>query len=196
MARHRYVFDAGTIAADFVNTVDGMRGVDPKEHLLGWPELVDWARQAGLIPAGAHPRAIDGALQQALRFREALHEVVVAAVEEREPPAGALAEVNRWIADALAHRRLRPAGPGRFQMEFDRDGNPLAFLRPVAVDAAELLQHDLAAGLVHVCEERLVGRCGWVFLDQTRNHSRRYCSMKDCGNRAKQRRFQQRRRAE
>lgn len=194
MVKHRYDFDGGTVALDFVNTVSGMRGFEPREHLLGWEELVDWARQAGLIPARSHPRMIAGALQQALRIREALHDVVVAAVDKRDAPAEALAEVTRWIADALAHRRLLPAGKGRYQMQFDRDDNPLAFLRPVALDAAELLERDLAGGLVRICEERALGRCGWIFLDQTKNHSRRFCSMKECGNRAKQRRFQQRKR--
>ena len=74
------------------------------------------------------------------------------------------------------------------------DGDLLAFLRPVALDAAELLEHEVSSGRVGVCEEREVGRCAWLFLDTSRNHSRRYCSMKDCGNRAKQRRHYRRNR--
>src|SRR5438128_325072 len=53
-------------------------------------------------------------------------------------------------------------------------------------------EHEVSNGLVGMCEERLVGRCAWLFLDSTRNHSRRYCSMTECGNRAKQRRHYQR----
>ncbi len=117
----------------------------------------------------------------------------MAAVEKRDPPAAALREVNEWIAEALAHRRLRPAGSGRFELEYDDDGDFLAFLRPVAVDAQELLQNELAR--THICDESAIGRCGWLFVDETRNHSRRYCSMKDCGNRAKQRRHWQRKKA-
>ena len=62
------------------------------------------------------------------------------------------------------------------------------------VDAAEVLEHETAGGLVRICQESEVGRCAWVFLDESKNHSRRYCNMRDCGNRAKQRRFQERRR--
>jgi predicted RNA-binding Zn ribbon-like protein len=186
----RFDFDGDSIALDFLNTVSGMRGFEPKEKLLGWADLAEWAKQAGL--ARTAPKGSQAALEQAIAVREALHDVLQAATEQRDPPAASLAEVNRWIADALAHRRLRPAGSGRFALDFERDDDPLGFLRPVAVEAAELLQHHL--DLVRICGESEVGRCGWLFLDKTRNHSRRFCSMKDCGNRAKQRRFQQRKR--
>ena len=182
-----------------------MRGVAPREHLFGWPDLVYWAGQTGLVaPPQArklhalhrlHPRATAQAFGDALRRREALHELVLASIEKREPRAEALGEVNEWIAEALAHRRLRPAGSGRLEMAFDDDGDFLSFLRPVALDAADLLERELPAGRTRLCDESAIGRCGWLFLDETRNHSRRYCSMKDCGNRAKQRRFQERKRS-
>ncbi|HUJ29275.1 MAG TPA: ABATE domain-containing protein [Myxococcales bacterium] len=186
----RFDFDGDSIALDFLNTVSGMRGVESKENLQSWADLAEWARQAKL--ARTAPHGSQAAYQQAIAIREALHDVIRAAVEQRDPPAPSLAAVNAWIADALAHRHLRPAGGGRFTLEFDRDDAPLAFLRPVAAEAADLLQVHL--DLVRICGESEVGRCGWLFLDKTRNHSRRFCSMKDCGNRAKQRRFQQRKR--
>jgi len=49
---------------------------------------------------------------------------------------------------------------------------------------------------VRICEATATDGCGWLFLDETRNRSRRWCSMKDCGNRAKARRHYRRRRAE
>ena len=61
-------------------------------------------------------------------------------------------------------------------------------LWPVVRDAAELLSgEDLDR--VGRCAD---ANCGWLFLDTSRNHSRRWCSMKDCGNRAKARRHYQR----
>jgi predicted RNA-binding Zn ribbon-like protein len=82
--------------------------------------------------------------------------------------------------------------PGRFEAALEEDGDLLSFLRPVALDAAELLEEEVSRGLVRICEERRVGRCAWLFVDTSRNHSRRFCSMEDCGNRAKQRRHYQR----
>jgi predicted RNA-binding Zn ribbon-like protein len=91
--------------------------------------------------------------------------------------------------DCLRRTDLVAALAGRLDIEWRRRDAPG---RVLALDAAELLEHEVSRGLVGVCEERLVGRCAWLFLDSTRNHSRRFCSMKECGNRAKQRRHYQR----
>src|SRR5438132_13416280 len=100
--------------------------------------------------------------------------------------------MNFLIVDDKSHCRFNSTTPGRFEMALEYEGDLLAFLRPVALDAAELLEHQLSEGLVGICAEREVGRCAWLFLDTSRNHSRRFCSMKECGNRAKQRRHYQR----
>jgi predicted RNA-binding Zn ribbon-like protein len=201
--KHRFDLDGGTVALDFVNTVSGMRSSDsPRDRLQGYPDLVYWAEQVGLVDAKRAATLYTAAEQQphraaaafalAIRAREALHDLTLAAIDGQPTPEVALEIVNAWIGDALAHGRFRPKGPGQFERALEDDGDLLAFLRPVALDAAELLEHEISNGLVGVCEERLVGRCAWLFLDATRNHSRRFCSMKDCGNRAKQRRHYQR----
>ena len=201
--RHQFEFDGGTVSLDFVNTVSGMRGGnDQRDRILTYPDLIYWAEQIGLIGsrqaadlyerAEREPGRAANAHADAIRRREALHDVVLAAVDERPPPAAALETVNRWVAEAMAKRRLRMTAPGKFEASLEDDGDLLAFLRPVALDAAELLEDEVSQGLVGVCEERHVGRCAWLFVDTSRNHSRRFCSMGDCGNRAKQRRHYQR----
>jgi predicted RNA-binding Zn ribbon-like protein len=201
--RHRFELDGGTVSLDFLNTVSGMRrSANPRDRLQGYGDVVYWAEQVGVIDgrraaelyrrAEREPQRAAEAHAEAIRRREALHDVVLAAVDRRPAPEAALETVNRWIADALAQRRFRPAGAGKFEAALADDGDLLAFLRPVALDAAELLEREVSSGLVGVCEERLVGRCAWFFLDTTRNHSRRFCSMKECGNRAKQRRHYER----
>jgi predicted RNA-binding Zn ribbon-like protein len=201
--KHRFDLQGGTVALDFVNTVSGMRAsASPRDRLQGYPDLLYWAEQVRLVDARRaaalyaiaerEPQRAARAFELAIRRREALHDVTLASVDDLSIPAGALEVVNEWIAEALAHRRFRPSGQGRFEAALEDDGDLLAFLRPVALDAAELLEQEVSHGLVGVCEERLAGRCAWLFLDSTRNHSRRFCSMKDCGNRAKQRRHYQR----
>lgn len=196
--RHVFEFDAGRPALELVNTMGGLRSVRPNERLTAYEDLAFWALQLGLIDqrrldalleqARQHPRRAAQALADAIAAREALHDVVVAAIESREPPAEALHRVNAWIAEAGQHRVLRPRIGGGFEGVFDDDGSLLAFLRPVAMDAADLLEHGLQEGRVRRCEQSSAGTCGWLFVDETRNHSRRWCNMKDCGNRAKQRR--------
>ncbi len=201
--RHRFELDGGTVALDFVNTVSGMRsGGNPRDRLAGYPDVVYWAEQVGLIDsrravelyalAEREPGRAAAAFAEAIQRREALRDVVLSAIEGRAPPDTGLEIVNAWIADALARRRFRVTAPGRFEAALEEDGNLLSFLRPVALDAAELLEDEVSRDLVRICEERQIGRCDWLFVDTTRNHSRRFCSMKDCGNRAKQRRHYQR----
>jgi predicted RNA-binding Zn ribbon-like protein len=204
--RHRFELDGGTVCLDFVNTVSGMRGAsNPRDRLQGYEDLVYWAEQVGLIDARQaselygraqrDPARAAQAFREAISRREALHDVVLAAVDSRPTPTVALETVNRWIADALVHRRFRAADGGGFEAVLEDDGDLLALLRPVALDAADLLEREVGSDLVGACEERLVGRGAWLFLDSTRNHSRRFCSMKECGNRAKQRRHYQRARS-
>ena len=202
--KFKFDLDGGTVALDFINTVSGMRGANPRERLLAYDDLVYWAEQCRLLDraraarlyaeAERHPRRAEEAFGRAILTREALNDVVVAAVEGESAAETALTLVNAWIAEALTHRRLRPAGRGRFEAAFVDDGDLLAFLRPVALDAQQMLEREMGTGLVRRCEMSEERECGSVFLDTSRNHSRRYCSMKDCGNRAKQRRHQQRKR--
>src|SRR5882762_7035361 len=118
--RHRFELDGGTVALDFVNTVSGMRGgADEHDRLAGYPDVVYWAEQVGLIDsrraaelyalAEAEPERAAAALEEAIRRREALHDVVLSAIEGRAAPDAGLEIVNAWIADALAHRRFRAA---------------------------------------------------------------------------------------
>ncbi len=201
--KHRFELVGGTIALDFVNTVSGMRGGEnPLDRLAGYPDIVYWAEQVGLIDARQaaalyreaerHPQRAGAAFAEAIRRREALHDVVLSAIDGGATPERGLETLNAWIAEALAHRKLRVAAPGRFEAALEEDGDLLAFLRPIALDAAELLEREVSSGLVGVCAEREAGGCAWLFLDTSRNHSRRFCSMSDCGNRAKQRRHYRR----
>jgi predicted RNA-binding Zn ribbon-like protein len=202
--KFRFDLDGGRVSLDFVNSVGGMREVAPREHLTEYRDLVWWAQQAGVLDkkraaalyaeAGEHPRKFESAFIEAIRTREALNAVVVAAVARQPAPDWALERVNDWIRRSLQHQRLQPRGAGRFELAFEDDDDPLFFLRPVAADAADVLANVLPTGRVRRCAETEVGRCGWLFVDETKNGRRRYCSMTDCGNRAKQRRFQQRRR--
>ncbi|MCA1826244.1 MAG: ABATE domain-containing protein [Myxococcales bacterium] len=202
--KFRFDLDGGRVSLDFVNTVSGMREIAPREKITDYRDLVYWAQQAGVLDkrraaelyadAEQHPRKVETAFVEAIRTREALNAVVVAAVDEKPAPDWALERVDDWIAKSMQHRRLKARGAGRFELEFEDDGDPLFFLRPVAADAADVLANLLPTGRVRRCGESRFGRCGWFFLDGTRNASRRYCNMNECGNRAKQRRFQQRHR--
>lgn len=191
---------AGPLCLELANTIGGLRGHHAPEHLVGYPDLVAWAVAAGSLPreraggllATAERRPTDAArvLEEARALREAVHAAVTARGEGRAPRRSDLATVNAALARALARRRLVCA-PGEDACQLGWDDDPAALdapLWPVALSAMELLASDRELSRVRVCGGAEEGRCGWLFLDETRGGTRRWCSMRDCGNRAKQRR--------
>src|SRR3981189_2886406 len=115
--KHRFELDGGTVALDFVNTVSGMRsGDNPRDSLAGYPDIVYWAEQVRLIDsrraaelyalAEREPEQAAAAFGEAIRRREALHDVVLSAIEGRAAPDAGLEIVNAWISDALARPRF------------------------------------------------------------------------------------------
>jgi predicted RNA-binding Zn ribbon-like protein len=188
----------GAICIDFVNTVT-WRGdpADPGERLLSYEELVYWAGHAGILTlpearrllseAGRHPRAARSVLDQGLKLREALARLFLAA--DRAAPTEDLDLLNEMLSAAPQRSKLS-AQAGRYAWVERR---PAALLeRPlhsVLWSAADLLVSGQAVR-VRRCQDP---RCGWLFLDTSRNHRRRWCAMDECGNRAKVRRHYQRR---
>ena len=118
-------------------------------------------------------------------MREALYPLFSRAEQGQPPPAGDLGVLQAELARALAHFRVAwsPAG---FGWEWDRASSGLdRMLWPVSWSAAELLAHG-PLGRVRECPGQ--DNCGWLFLDLSKNASRRWCDMRVCGNRAKARR--------
>jgi predicted RNA-binding Zn ribbon-like protein len=193
----------GRLCLDFANTVGGARPWRPSEHLSAYPDLVSWGRQAGAIAepqarrllaeARRRPAEAEAVLAEAVALREALFGTFLAFAQGREPRAGDLAAVSAALGRALSHRRIRRGGEGCCALSWDDAPGALdAMLWPVAASAAELLVSGGELARVRVCGLYDSKECGWLFLDETKSHTRRWCSMKDCGNRAKARRHYQR----
>lgn len=192
-----FELSGGALCLDFINTVDS-RPTEANELLETYDDLLAWARQAGVLaPALAatleaealrRPTAAAAALDGAKALREAVHAVLAAAMRGRGVPADSLGTLEAAVAPSLARRRLVQA-PAGFAWEWVYDDNALdGLLAPVVESAANLLTSpDLAR--VRECE---AATCGWLFLDRSRNRSRRWCDMTVCGNRAKVRRHYQR----
>jgi len=188
-------FIGESLALDFVNTVGGTRLGVHDDKLESYADFIHWARLGGavdksqaetLIKTGeTRSEAAARLLRRAKTFREALHSVFGAIVAGRPAPKQDFALVNDEIGQALAHARLLKTAHN-YQWTWDDAGNALdAPLWPVARSAAELLtSSDLAS--LHECDS---DTCGWLFLDLSKNHSRRWCDMRGCGNREKLRRY-------
>ncbi len=178
----------------FVNTVDWRDDpVRREDSLKSYYDLLRWAQRAGVISPGTanklaheanqHPAAAKASFLRAIIVREALAAVLAAAVLHRQPPPEDLKRFNAALGEAGAHLRL--AGKGDFHLEWDSDNRFERVLWPLVRSAADLVTSS-ARQRLRICEGQ---GCGWLFLDTTRNGSRRWCNMAVCGNRAKVKRF-------
>lgn len=193
---------AGKLCLDFANAVSRRGLPDPVDRLAAYVDLAEFARQTGLVSAAearrlvaeAARRPVEAArvLERARAFREALYRLFRAVAEGRPPAAEDVASLNEELARGLARRRLARRGDGGWAWEWPRDPRALdAPLGPVAESAATLLLE--APESLRICE---ADDCFWIFHDGSKNRSRRWCDMKQCGNRMKARRHYERKRGE
>ena len=176
----------GHVALDLVNTVawrlDDRRRVD---RLADPVNLRKWLTATGLEPsdrvtAGRSAAAVRDALVQC---RETAHAVLHPLAVGEEPAAADLAVLRELIEDAV--RKASLVSP-----------RPLTWRAGTVADRVRLsvwrLFEDEDLNRLRQCDD---DGCGWLFLDRSKNGSRRWCSSADCGNRARARRHYQRRQA-
>jgi len=182
---------------DFVNTVGGWTDKVIGDKLTSYEDLARWAQLAGLMPVTQAPGSVARArrhakeaaevLRRAIALRRAIRGIFQSVLQKREPKSSDTAALQRELGIARSHQRLKHHG-GNFHWTWD-DPKALDFMLWAVCSSAEdlLTSPDLAR--VRECGGE---NCGWMFLDNSRNHSRRWCDMQDCGNRAKVSRFRQR----
>jgi predicted RNA-binding Zn ribbon-like protein len=195
--------EGGHLALDFVNTVGGLRDEPPSaadELLVSYEDLLVWCVRLDVISdaeagklSGAAARDEKGArraLRRAHELRELLYATFRPVADGAEPPPELLDKLRDADRDALAQARLAPAndGAGAMRWTWPAPRELTDPLRPITHAAVELLTNG---PLEHM---KTCGCCRWLFVDQSRNHSRRWCSMQECGTQMKQRRFVERRR--
>jgi predicted RNA-binding Zn ribbon-like protein len=180
---------AGHPALELCNTRAGWGTASPKEYLVDFTALALWARETRLMSptetravlrsAAAAPRRARASLSRAIELREALYAAVTA------PRADSLDAVRGFVLRAAGRSQYRRLGGGLLL-----DGGSGL---PAIVDRAALQAHRLLEQFGAEAVGRCGGvGCGWLFLDPV--HRRRWCTMTICGNRAKARRYAQRRR--
>jgi predicted RNA-binding Zn ribbon-like protein len=190
------------LCLDFTNTLDPRAGSHPRDFLLGYPDLVTWGRYVGLLTDERAQRLLQEALhrsdeaaaafERAIVLREAIYRVFSAIADGRVASRSDLDLIQRSFAQAMSHAHLI-SPDRRFEWAWDEHEEEFdCILWPVLLSAIELLTSDESR---RVKECPGIGDCGWLFLDTSKNGSRQWCSMEDCGSRAKMRRLYARKRA-
>ncbi len=190
------------LCLDFCNTVDSHHRAQPKEYLKTYADLLDWSRHSGALTA-PEARALTGiaadqaeiaagGLTRARSLRALLFRIFAAAAAGQPVLPADLAALNALLTETPARAAITATGRGFGWLWAGPDEAPERMLWPVIWSAAELLTSpDLSR--VRECAGE---GCSWLFLDTSRNGTRRWCSMLDCGNRAKVRRHYNRSRAD
>jgi predicted RNA-binding Zn ribbon-like protein len=182
-------FISGDPVLDFVNTVTG-RNARPRDWLADEAALRQWSAAGPWIceavpveeTTPAHSVMDDGR-----DLREALHAIFKAIADGTPVPAPALATLETFWKAAAQRGRLS-ADAATISVATGK--SPHALVDELALRAVELLKHDLSA-ILRVCSGP---NCGWLFLDRSKAHRRRWCDMRTCGNDAKARTFRARNR--
>lgn len=187
---------AGDICLDFINTLDHRPDPARQQELLNsYEDLADWATQAGAIRATQRtsllrlaedrPQAARIALRNAVHLRECLYRLVQDSLERRRAADADLRTFSGYLGEALSYLQLRSV-PGGYRLQWTDDHLRLELiLWSIARSASGLLTSG-DSQLIRQCDAET---CRWFFIDRSKNHTRRWCDMKVCGNRAKARRF-------
>ena len=193
-----YSFIGGQLALDFCNTGEDREGDHIGDLLHSYRGLVSWAHQAHLLGDSEavalaalgekHPGKANGIYQQAVTLREALYRSFSAIAKQQVPDDNDLAMLNNALAQSLGHMRLEKTAEGFEWACYTQPQDMDSMLWLVAKAAADLLLSPERAHL----RECGNGNCSWLFLDLSRNHSRRWCTMDSCGNQVKARGYRQR----
>jgi predicted RNA-binding Zn ribbon-like protein len=196
----RFDLVGGRLCLDFCNTTGDRRGYRD-ERLETYAEVVGWGWRAGILNAEEavrlarlgtrSPTEALTVWERAVTLREALTSIFCAVSENRRIRPGALEVLNGELAGAMSRSQVVPTDNG-FTWLWAEGGKALdCVLWPIARSAADLLTEGPLSA-IRRCEGR---DCGWLFLDTSRNRTRRWCDMRICGNRAKARRHHERAKA-
>jgi predicted RNA-binding Zn ribbon-like protein len=196
--KSKFEFFGGHLALDFANTLENPESDHPDNLLKSYDDLLQWGQEGKGMPAKSiarlrflaaeTPGKAQAALREAVQLRDALYSIFSAVAGRRGIPDVALGCLNRSLHRTAEHARL-VYDARRFVWEWiDPDENFDSILWPVARAAADLLTSEDAV-LVGQCAST---SCSAVFLDKTKNHRRRWCDMRICGNRDKARRYYRR----
>ncbi len=183
------------LCLDFANTLDWHASEHPIETLNSYADLVTWSREVGLLTdraakqllneANRQPAEATATLEKARTWREAIYEILVTVAHGDAPRHSDIATLNTALADMMGRSRLIKTADA---LNWDWGGGEDdldQMLWWVVRSATDLMTSRELHRVGQCADER---GCGWLFLDTSKNHSRRWCDMKDCGNRAKARR--------
>lgn len=181
----------GTLCLDFANTINSRR--EPEhDYLTMYSDLVDWAGKVEILSpqqiktlkqrAVQNARDAERAIEEGRTLREMIYRVFSVIANQSRPNADDLDALTHLYGEAIANGSLVKAGD-HYEMNWKIDESFNALLWQIIASAVKLLASE------RLSQVKECPGCGWLFLDTSKNGSRRWCSMNTCGARDKMRRY-------
>lgn len=206
----------GRLCLDFTNTIEPRDDIAPnqrsphahklvrREYLGTYAALAAWGVQVGTVSsevaqhlidlAAQHPAAAQLALDRALELRETIYRIFWRIAHGQTPASDDMTILMHAVAETTPYVQIVVDGE-QLAWQWQADEALDQMIRPVLSDAVALLVRG-DPNRIKFCpgppDEPI---CGWLFYDGSKNRSRHWCSMGECGSGAKSRRQTARRRA-
>lgn len=176
--------DGGILCLDFVNTIDNRKKGIPHDYVKDFKDLLEWyGHTRALSPKIIHtlerlakdyPQKAGVVFEKSLALRELLHRLFAASLAKKKPLAADSMQFNTYVGEAYANIEISwLAGAGTLQ--FNAPALEQVYWWPIK-SAVELFTSS------QLTEVKECPACGWLFLDKSRNGSRKWCSMSTCGD--------------
>lgn len=190
----------GWLCLDFSNTLGMHASEQTKEYLRSYFDLAEWSQYTGIIDddeerrlllkAEKNPVEAERALHLAIELREIIFRIFSSIAAKTSPNEKELARFSQKLSRMMRHSKFNFTKSG---VVWDVKGkeNSLDRMLNSVIQSAFLLLISNELDRVKICADDR--GCGWLFFDHSKNRSRRWCDMTDCGNLAKQRRLYGRR---
>lgn len=177
--------DGGILCLDFINTIDNRFRESGIDYLTGYHQLLEWHDHVRVIPSKllqtlqrlgkSYPAQAALVFERSLQLREVLYQLFTTIIAKKSPAAPELQAFNNYVTETLAHVTL-------VYDKGARQGN-VVFTSPVMEQVMWWVVQS--ALTVWTSEQLLLIRqcpaCGWLFMDRSKNRSRKWCSMETCG---------------
>jgi predicted RNA-binding Zn ribbon-like protein len=188
--------DGGRLCLNFVNTIHDRHAPELEDYISTSERFFEWSLRAGAIEVSSgrsrrrpSPRVAPAVSAEVRRLRNRLHSLFSALIDGTSVPAAAVRELDKWVHRAWRQMHIDPSAKGWLRRTRPKPAH-YEPLEAIALSALELLTSDLAR--LRRCQAP--NACGWLFYDDSKNGSRRWCSMSHCGVFFKMRRYRVRNR--
>ncbi|KPK83634.1 MAG: hypothetical protein AMS27_12330 [Bacteroides sp. SM23_62_1] len=188
--------DGGWLCLDFTNTVSNRFEEPYFDYLSCYKDILKWMKRLNLFSheeikqIGSffkkYPDIAEKQYKKIIEVREILYRMFSSVSRDQQPPENILKRFNKYLSETFRDLRIRVTKNRIVKEDWHRkDQDLLPFQHIIIKSAYELLNSDLLLK-VKECDN-----CGWLFLDRSKNISRRWCNMQTCGSTIKAQKYYQ-----